>query len=304
VALAVPGSERVLADVRDMDRGWFALALVLEIGSCLSFVMIFQHFFGEVGPRLAQLLAWTTIGAGALLPGGGAGGLAIAGQLTHRAGLPAGTVIRRSSALFFLTSAISVAAMAATGALLFTGVAAGPHDVVRAALPIAAALVAVAGVASLPRIRRARRRNSSWKHELVVGISEAERALTRRHPRLFGAIGYLVLDIGALWAAFMAVGDAPPGAALALAYIVGYIANAVPVPAGVAALDAGLVGALVLYGARPADAAAAVLVYRAIAFWIPALGGVLAYGLVRRDRSQFPAISPVPADERVPTFRP
>jgi uncharacterized membrane protein YbhN (UPF0104 family) len=37
----------------------------------------------------------------------------------------------------------------------------------------------------------------------------------------------------------------------------------------------------VLYGQPLSHAAAAVLVYHAVAFWIPALGGMLAYGRLR-----------------------
>ena len=48
-------------------------------------------------------------------------------------------------------------------------------------------------------------------------------------------------------------------------------------------LDGGLAGALVLYGTPPATAAAAVLVYHAIALWIPAAGGLIAYARLRRS---------------------
>jgi hypothetical protein len=46
-------------------------------------------------------------------------------------------------------------------------------------------------------------------------------------------------------------------------------------------LDAGLVGALALYGLPVTHAAAAVLVYHAIAFWLPTLGGTVAYARLR-----------------------
>jgi len=62
-----------------------------------------------------------------------------------------------------------------------------------------------------------------------------------------------------------------------LGYSIGYAANALPVPGGIGVLDAGLTGALVLYGVSPVHAAAAVIVYHAIAFWVPGLGGLLAY---------------------------
>jgi uncharacterized membrane protein YbhN (UPF0104 family) len=66
-----------------------------------------------------------------------------------------------------------------------------------------------------------------------------------------------------------------------LGYSIGYLANALPVPGGFGVLDAGLVATLLLYGASPTNAAAAVLVYHAIAFWIPSLGGLLAYTRLR-----------------------
>ena len=62
-----------------------------------------------------------------------------------------------------------------------------------------------------------------------------------------------------------------------LAYNIGYLANMLPIPGGVGALDAGLAGSLLLYGAAPAHVAAAVLVYHTIALCIPGLGGTLAY---------------------------
>jgi uncharacterized protein (TIRG00374 family) len=80
-----------------------------------------------------------------------------------------------------------------------------------------------------------------------------------------------------LWVCFRAFGEAPPVGALTLAFIIGYLGNVVPVPGGIGALDGGLTAALVLYGADPASAAAAVIVYHAIVLWIPTLLGTIAF---------------------------
>ena len=77
------------------------------------------------------------------------------------------------------------------------------------------------------------------------------------------------------------MGPAPPVAALVVAYLAGYLPNVLPIPGGVGILDAGLVGALGLYGMPLSHAAAAVLVYHAVAFWVPTLGGMLAYTRLR-----------------------
>ena len=99
-----------------------------------------------------------------------------------------------------------------------------------------------------------------------------------------------------LWSALSAVGYVPPIAVLILGYIIGYLANLIPVPGGVGVLEGGLAGTLVLYGAPVTQAAAGVLVYHAIAFWIPSLGGLLAYRLLRRDLDASRAATPLLTD--------
>jgi uncharacterized membrane protein YbhN (UPF0104 family) len=70
-------------------------------------------------------------------------------------------------------------------------------------------------------------------------------------------------------------------APLALGYLIGYLANLIPVPGGFGVLEGGLAGTLIAYGAPATQAAAAVVVYHAIAFWIPSLGGLAGYALLR-----------------------
>jgi uncharacterized protein (TIRG00374 family) len=108
---------------------------------------------------------------------------------------------------------------------------------------------------------------------------------------MLGAVGYLGFDIAVLWATFSALGTPPAPAALVLGYLLGYLANVIPVPGGVGVLDGGLTAALILYGAPASQAAAAVLLYHAIAFWVPSLGGLTAYASLRRGAT---ATRPVP----------
>jgi glycosyltransferase 2 family protein len=68
-----------------------------------------------------------------------------------------------------------------------------------------------------------------------------------------------------------------------MAYLIGMAANALPIPGGIGAVDGSLVGMLTIYGAHLSTAAAAVLVYRALALWIPTLVGTVAYILLRRS---------------------
>jgi uncharacterized membrane protein YbhN (UPF0104 family) len=281
--LTVPSLDEVFERFGTMSPGWVAAALVLELASCLAFVVVFRFFFDTVAPAVARRVAWTELASGALLPGGGVSSLAAGGWLMSLAGQPARRIVRRSSALFFLTSAVNVAALAAGGALLATGLSGGPHDFLRTALPIAVGLGAIAIALAVARFAPSRDRvRRGWVPELAAGIREAEHAAARPTWRIAGAVGYLGFDIAVLWATLRGLGYAPAIGALVVAYLVGYLANWMPIPGGLGVLDGGLAGALVLYGMPPASAAAAVLVYHAIALWVPSLGGLIAYAHLRR----------------------
>jgi uncharacterized membrane protein YbhN (UPF0104 family) len=60
-------------------------------------------------------------------------------------------------------------------------------------------------------------------------------------------------------------------------------------------VEGGLVGMLLLFGARPASVMiAAVIVYRAISLWLPAVIGSLAFLSLRREIGK-PAVPAVPS---------
>jgi uncharacterized membrane protein YbhN (UPF0104 family) len=275
---AVPGLRGVLREIRHIGLGWVALAVALELGSAVSFVVVFRLFFDRLEGRDARALAWTAQGSGALLPGGGAGGLAIGGWLTSLTGAPVRWIVRRSAGLFFLSALVSTSALVGAGAALIAG-APGPHARATVLLPTVFVAVGTLGVAMLPAMLRSRTRAPRWIAAIATGVREAEQTTFNRHPswRLLGALGYLAFDIAVLWVLLRAVGHAPSVAVVVLAYSIGYAANSLPIPGGIGVLDAGLTGALVLYGVAPVHAAAAVIVYHAIAFWVPGLGGLLAY---------------------------
>jgi hypothetical protein len=69
-----------------------------------------------------------------------------------------------------------------------------------------------------------------------------------------------------------------------MGYLVGSLAGTLPVPAGLGALDGGLFGALVLYGAPAAPAAAAVLLYRGITLAVPVALAVIGWACRPAER--------------------
>ncbi|HKO29124.1 MAG TPA: lysylphosphatidylglycerol synthase transmembrane domain-containing protein [Solirubrobacteraceae bacterium] len=286
---SVPGLRSVLDRIGQISPIWLALAVGLELASDVSFVVLFRRFFDRLPGRDARALAWTEQATGALLPGGGAGGLAIGGWLIHLAGAPTDWIVRRSGGLFFLTSAVNAATVIAAGLALMLG-ASGPHDFALTVLPTLLVGAVTLVVVALPAVIRSRPRTPTWIRAISAGVQDAEETTFRRpNWRLLGSLGYLWFDIAVLWLVLRGLGEAPSVAALVLAYTIGYIANMLPIPGGIGVLDAGLTGALTLYGVSPAHAAAAALVYHAIALWVPGLGGLVGYlrvrpRLVKQDR--------------------
>jgi uncharacterized membrane protein YbhN (UPF0104 family) len=68
-----------------------------------------------------------------------------------------------------------------------------------------------------------------------------------------------------------------------MAYFVGMLANTLPVPGGIGAVDGGMIGALIGFGVDSGLAIVGVLSYRLFAFWLPITPGVLAYVQLLRD---------------------
>ena len=289
--LAVPGLHAAADRASTVARGWLIGAVALELASCVSFLAVFRRFFGELPGAHARRLAWIEMGSGALLPGGGLGSLAAGGLLLARGGMPTRTIVERSSGLFFLTSATSVLALEGGALLLALGVGGEPHRVLLAAIPAMVGAAGVAVVLAVPRSRRERRRRIRALGPIAAGIRLAERELVRPSWRLLGALGYLGFDIAVLGLTCAGVGHPIGVPALAVAYVIGYAANSLPVPGGIGVLDGGLVAALVLYGTPVMPATAAVLIYHTIAFWIPSIGGAVAYAMTMATRPESPRSS-------------
>ena len=143
--------------------------------------------------------------------------------------------------------------------------------------------------------RRHHARAPAAARSATASLQGAWDSVSKPHWRMLGAAGFLLLDMAALWAACRATGHHIGMLALAVAYFIGYLATMIPVPAGLGVLDSGLAGALVLYGYSPAASVGAVLVYHAIAVWVPGLGGLIAWLPTRARRLADTAADPAAA---------
>ncbi len=284
--LWVAPPDDVIEQIGAMNPLWVLAAFALELGSCASYVVLFRRFFPEPSRGVSRQVAWIAMGAGAVLPGGNISSAAATGLLLRRHGVGARGLIERCGALLCLLTLFGFLVNGTAAALLLVGVPDGPHDLRHTVFPI---LVSV-GVLSLAAgvmlfARRRGERAARPVRALAAGLEGAWRAVGRPHWRLLGMAGFLCLDMAALWAACAATGNRLGLLAVAIAYCIGYLATMIPMPAGLGVLDSGLAGSLVLYGMHPSAAVGAVLVYHAIAIWVPGFGGLIAWLPTRRPRA-------------------
>jgi uncharacterized membrane protein YbhN (UPF0104 family) len=211
--------------------------------------------------------------------------------LIDRGAQPA-RVAERSAVLFLITSAINVITLILAGLALFAGILPGPRNPLLSALPAGVGIAVLAFVLWLPRlaergaINRAPGRVRTLLKITAESVRNTRAMLLRPNWRLIGAFAFLWCDIGVLAACFAATGHNPPLAAIVLAYQISYLSSLIPIPGNVGVLDGSMVGMLVLYGVGATTAAAATIVFHAIALWIPAMWGTIAFLVLRRTRNK------------------
>ena len=313
VAAAVtllPGLETLRTRLSHAKPAWLLLGVALKILSGLGYVAVFRMVFcRRMSWRVSYQIGMSELGANALFPTGGAGGLALGAWALRRGGMPAAEIARRTVAFFLLTSVANVTGVIVLGAGLAVRIVPGETNLALTAVP--AAIAAAATIAALlagraaPGLHRrlahaeeggAPRRSRVALKILVAladGVKEAVALLREANPWLIGGIvAYLFFDVMVLWATFHAFGVTPPLAIVWIAYLIGELGGLIPVPGGIGGVDAGLVGTFVLYGVPVTSAASAVIAYRAIALWVPATLGAVAFIWLRRTlRNESDAIA-------------
>jgi uncharacterized membrane protein YbhN (UPF0104 family) len=294
VVLLAPGLSDVRDRIAEADPGWLVLAVVFELLSGVSYVLMFRPIFCSRMPwRSSWEIGWSELGMGSIVPASGAGGLALGAWILHQGGMPADHIARRSVAFFLIKSSVNFVAVALIGGLMAVGIW-GPHkSLLLTALPAGLAVLSIAAVLWLPRVGpgdgapsdagRLRRAAAAARRTLVEGIGEAVQIVRwRSWLVLIGAVGYWAWDNAVLWAAFHCFGSSPPLSVILMGYLVGQLGGALPLPGGLVGIDLGLFGMLVAFGTPVAATAAAVLIYRVILFWLPLLVGAGAFFSLRR----------------------
>jgi uncharacterized membrane protein YbhN (UPF0104 family) len=322
VAVAVtvltgPGLGELRNRVAHASPAWLIAGVGLEVLSALCYVVIFRAVFcPRMSWRLSYQIGMSEQGANSVLSVSGAGGLALGAWALHRGGMGSEQIGRKSVAFFFLTSlanvvgVIALAALYAGGALGHDPNAALTDGFGVAALAITLLVLALPwwlGRASLQSTTppNAGRVTAAWsfaRYSLGRGVRGGVVLLRRRSPGvLLGSFGTMAFDLAVLGVCFRAFGYSPPTGVLALGYLIGQLGGNIPVPGGIGGVDFGLIGAFALYHQPLAATTAAVLVYHAIALWVPGLLGSVAFVQLRRTlQHQFrPAAMCTPLGEPI-----
>jgi uncharacterized membrane protein YbhN (UPF0104 family) len=269
---------------------WLALAVVLQLGSCAGYVLVFRGVFcRHMSWRTSTEIGLSELAANSVLSVGGAGGLALGAWILRRGGLPGSLIATRTVAFFLLTSLANVTFLAIGGAALATGLLNGSPGVVFGLVPALAGAAAITLALAARRLagaltrRSLRGRLAAAAGAAADGVDEALRLLRTFDPLILGgASAYLLFDVAMLGVCFAAFGnDVPPAGVLLVAYLVGQLGSLIPIPGGIGGVDAGLIGTLVLYGVDATDAAVAVIAYRALLLTIPAILGLPALAVLR-----------------------
>ena len=286
-----------------LDNGiwyWYVVGVGFTVLAFGSYVALFRGVIGrQVHLRVDESYQITMAGLAAtrLLSAGGAGGIALTYWALRKAGMKRADSAERMVAFLVLLYSFYILAVIIFGTLLETGVLPGRAPVSMTIIPAAIAGAIALGALAICLIPAdLQRRLSHLESEGRLGriavklatvpatVSSGTRAAISylRTPSqgglaVIGAMGFWAANIGILWASFMAFGESVPIGVVVQGFFVGMAANLAPAPAGVGAVDGGLIGAFLIFGLPAATVIAAVLIYRLIAFWLPVPPGIVAF---------------------------
>jgi uncharacterized membrane protein YbhN (UPF0104 family) len=302
----IPGLEKALEDLRSVDLRWVLGAMAVETASTFGYVVSWRGILDpdnrleqtDRGKHLGTRVAWAQLGGGLIIPGGTLGSMGVGAWMLHRLGIPMDRVGERQFTLMFLNSSVDGLAIVFFGMGLAIGLFSGEGELTLTLLPAAVVVVGLAlALAIARRAEQLAGRLELKRPKVATGVRTVALAVdntktTLRHRGsakiVLGAIAYLGFDMAVLQGAFIAIDThpVPSFAVVSMCYLIGGLAGSIPLPANLGAVT-GMAGMLIVFGVGHNDAIAAVVLYQAIGFLVPLIGGAIAYLFLRR---QFAAI--------------
>jgi uncharacterized membrane protein YbhN (UPF0104 family) len=279
----VPGAGHRLSQASPQ---WLAVALALELAGCASYVLLFHSVFdrapNRVSVRRSAQIGLGELAAFAIVPTG-IGGPALRIWALRAGGMPVRTVLVRSIAHAGLLNGPYVLAALVLGVGVSLHILPGHAPLLTALAPtgvvlgVCAIVLAAIGLGRTTLLGR-----GVWRERLqsaLLILPEGVRDFARCAPRgwaWIGSLGWWIGDCGALWAALHACGGAPALTVVVLAYMLGQLGNALPLPGGIGGVEPLMLGIFVASGVNAGVAAAAIVCYRAIALGVQGTTGAVA----------------------------
>jgi putative heme transporter len=295
-----------LSRLDDADPLWIAIAIALNVAAYATYIALFKAVVGGDALRLSwnetYEINMAGVAATLLFSAGGAGGVALTYWALRKAGMARRDVGRRMVAFVSLHYVFYPFALILFGILLRTGVMNGKGSVELTIVPAAVAgLLLILGVLITLIPADAEERLAHYAHSersqhLLQTVGKVPATLGEgfrfalglfTHPKrgglaVLGAAGFWAFSIGVLWASFHAFGVHVPLAVVVQGFFLGMVANLFPLaPAGVGAVDAGMIGAFVLFGFPSETVFPAILIFRLVSFWMPIPPGIFAFFQLR-----------------------
>ena len=313
------GLDQAVKKLDDASLAWILIAVAFNVAAFAAYVALFRGVLAgtrddilqrRLNLRASYQITMAGLAATRIFSAAGAGGILLTYWALRKAGMERRRAACRMVAFLVLTYAVYTGALIIFGILLRTGVLPGDNPVGGTIVPAAVSgcVIAVfALIALIPQdierriqkfaggYRRTRylTRLAKGPATLASGVRTAIAYV--RHPSrgalaVVGAVGFWAANIAVLWASFEAFGGDVPFGVLVQGFFVGMAANLIPSPAGgVGSVDAGMIGAFVLFGIDESTVFPAVLTYRVIAFWLPIPPGIVAFFQLRKTVARWEA---------------
>ncbi len=309
--------------LRDADRVWLAIGVTALVLFWLDWVLLHvlsRRLMGVGGFSEAARLVPVTVAALALnlaVKSGGLAGLTAFVADGRRRGLPiarvSGAYVVASAmadAAFTVTLAAGIAVVWVDGQLTRPEIIAALIFLVTLVVKVVALFAAVRSRELLRRLwtlpartmdlvlrRPAHRHDVTGADELYDAVGQLRRRPIAMLPAVGCAIAIDLLGVVMLWAALAAVGGGDRPILAVVAYAISTLFGLVGVsPGGLGFVEVGAVAVLVSFGTAVGVAAAAVVVFRVLQFWLPlAVGALVSWWLRRWDAARGRRIAEAPA---------
>jgi uncharacterized protein (TIRG00374 family) len=284
---------------------WIGVALAFGVGMFAGYVAMFRGIFVRAGStridwRASYQITLAGLAASRIFAAGGAGGLVIMAWALRRSGMRKRLVADKTLTFLILTYLPYMAALMICGVGLRLGIFNGEAPFGLTVVPAIIAFILTAiGVSTVlvppdlqhrlegfahryGKLGRLTQRLANLPASASAGMRDALMHLRHPDPALAGAVLFWAFQVAVLWASFRAFGEAPPLAVLTQAFFVGMFGNLLPMPGGVGGVEGGMIAALAGFGVDAGQAVVAVLLFRAVTFWLPMIPGVIAYFQLRK----------------------